>query len=412
MGDQGYVVVRSLSQQPLFGGKGPLLGHLDIELTERCNNACIHCYINLPAGDAHAARRELTAGQWHDILRQAADLGALSVRFTGGEPLLRPDFPEIYLSARRLGLKVTLFTNARLITPELADLFARVPLLRKIEISVYGMRPESYDAVACAPGAYAEFRRGVDLLLARQIPFGVKSVLLPPNRDESDDFEAWAAAIPGMDRQPGYSVFLDLRARRDSLAKNRRITELRCSPEEGLALMARREDSYRKSTAQFAAGFMAPQGDRLFACGAGEAGCVDAYGMYQMCMLLRHPDTVYDLKQGTLREALTEFFPRLRETRATNPEYLERCARCFLKGLCEQCPAKSWTEHGTLDTPVEYLCQVAHAQARYLGLLNGGERAWEIADWRARIDTLVQEVQGSGAEASRAAISSGCGGER
>ena len=412
MGDQGYVVVRSLSQQPLFSGKGPLLGHLDIELTERCNNACIHCYINLPAGDARAARRELTASQWHDILRQAADLGALSVRFTGGEPLLRPDFPEVYLSARRLGLKVTLFTNARLITPELADLFARVPLLRKIEISVYGMRPESYDAVACAPGAYAEFRRGVDLLLARQIPFGVKSVLLPPNRDESDDFEAWAAAIPGMDRQPGYSVFLDLRARRDSLAKNRRITELRFSPEEGLALMARREDSYRKSTAQFAAGFMAPQGDRLFACGAGEAGCVDAYGMYQMCMLLRHPDTVYDLKQGTLREALTEFFPRLRETRATNPEYLERCACCFLKGLCEQCPAKSWTEHGTLDTPVEYLCQVAHAQARYLGLLNGGERAWEIADWRARIDTLVQEVQGSGAGASRAAISSGCGGER
>jgi hypothetical protein len=83
-----------------------------------------------------------------------------------------------------------------------------------------------------------------------------------------------------------------------------------------------------------------------------------------------------------------------------------------LKGLCEQCPGKSWAEYGTLDTPVEYLCQVAHAQARYLGLLNGGERAWEIADWRARIDTLVQEVQRSGAGASQAAISSGCGGER
>ena len=107
-----------------------------------------------------AARRELTADQWQDILRQAADLGALSVRFTGGEPLLRPDFAEIYLFARRLGLKVMLFTNGRLITPELADLFARVPPLKKIEISVYGMRPESYDAVACAPGAFAEFRRG------------------------------------------------------------------------------------------------------------------------------------------------------------------------------------------------------------------------------------------------------------
>lgn len=393
MADQGYVVVRRPGEQRLFGGKGPRLGHLDVELTERCNNACIHCYINLPAGDARAARRELTAAQWHDILRQAADLGALSVRFTGGEPLLRPDFPDIYLSARKLGLKVTLFTNARLVTPEIADLLARVPPLKPIEITVYGMHPESYDAVAAAPGAYAEYRRGIELLIERRVPFGVKSVLLPPNQAEIDEFEAWAATLPLADgvteRKPAYSVFLDLRARRDLPDKNRRIAALRFSPEEGVALMARREASYRTSMAQFAAKFLYPQGDVLFSCNAGESGCVDAYGMVQMCMSVRHPDTVYDLRQGTLREALTEFFPRVRELRATHPEYLARCARCFIKGLCEQCPGKSWTEHGTLDTPVEYLCDVAHAQARYLGLLDEGEHAWEIADWRARIERLA-----------------------
>jgi radical SAM protein with 4Fe4S-binding SPASM domain len=133
---------------------------------------------------------------------------------------------------------------------------------------------------------------------------------------------------------------------------------------------------------------MGPPGDRLFACGAGHGTCVDAYGRAQMCMMLRHPDRAYDLKTGSLRDALTCFFPRLRETRATNPEYLARCARCFLKGLCEQCPAKSWAEHGTLDTPVEYLCQVAHAQAHDLGLLRNGERAWEVRDGRSRVERL------------------------
>ena len=409
MDDLGYAVERTCAQYPLFAGKPPLLGHLDIELTERCNNACLHCYINRPAGDAQAARRELTTDQWRDILRQAADLGALSVRFTGGEPLLRTDFANIYLIARRMGLKVILFTNARLITPELAGLLERVPPLTKLEISVYGMHAASYDAVACAPGAFAEFRRGVDLLLERRIPFVVKSVLLPPNRAEMAEFEAWAATIPWMDGSPSYSVFLDLRARRDSPAKNRRIARLRFTPDEGVALVSQRGDSYRKAMAQFSAGFMAPQGDRLFACGAGQAGCVDAYGAYQMCMLLRHPDTVYDLKQGTLRQALTEAFPRHRELRATNPDYLRRCARCFLKGLCEQCPGKSWGEHGTLDTPVEYLCQVAHAQARYLGLLAEGEQAWEVADWRERIATLVQTTQVSREGTPR--VPSGCGGD-
>jgi radical SAM protein with 4Fe4S-binding SPASM domain len=411
MDEQGYVVKRSLAQQRLFQGREPLLGHLDMELTERCNNACMHCYINLPAHDAQAKRRELTVDRWKDILRQAADLGALSVRFTGGEPLLRPDFAEIYLYARRLGMRVMLFTNARLITPELADLFARVPPLKEVEISVYGMHAESYDAVTCAPGAFVEFRRGVELLLERRIPFVVKSALLPPNRAEIDEFEAWAATIPWMDHNPSYAVFLDLRTRRDSLARNRLIAGLRFSPEEGVALLARHEEAYRRSMAQFAARFMGPPGDRLFNCGAGVTGCVDAYGAYQMCMLLRHPHTVYDLAQGTLRAAVTEVFPRLRELRTTDPVYLDRCARCFLKGLCEQCPAKSWSEHGTLDTPVEYLCQVAHAQARFLGLLSEGERGWEIADWQRRIDRLAQEAPGSSAAAPRAAIPSGCGGE-
>ena len=85
---------------------------------------------------------------------------------------------------------------------------------------------------------------------------------------------------------------------------------------------------------------------------------------------------------------LDNFFPDFRTIEATNPDYLERCARCFLKGLCEQCPAKSWSEHGTLDTPVEYLCQIAHVRARDLGLLSEGENAWDVMDWQARIKAL------------------------
>jgi radical SAM protein with 4Fe4S-binding SPASM domain len=391
MAEQGYVIKKYIQSGSLSQGNTPRLGHLDIELTERCNNACMHCYINLPVQDVHAKRRELTTDQWKDILHQAADLGVASVRFTGGEPLIREDFEEIYLYTRRLGMKVILFTNARLITPALVDLLARVPPLKKLEISVYGMRAESYDAVTCTPGSFNEFHRGISLLLAKEIPFVVKSVLLPANKSEKMEFETWAATIPWMKRDPSYSVFLDLRTRRDSPNKNRLISSLRFSPEEGVTLISSNEEEYIRSMAQFSTGFMYPQGNGLFSCGAGESGCVDAYGKLQMCLLLRHPDCVYDLRHGSLREGLLEAFPGFREMKATNPDYLRRCGRCFLKGLCEQCPGKSWSEHGTLDTPVEYLCKVAHAQARFLGLLNEGELAWEIADWRKRIDMLVEK---------------------
>jgi len=417
MAGDSYTITQTMDPATLWAGRQPLLSQLDVELTERCNNNCLHCYINRPADDRAARERELSTGQLQAILDEAAALGCLTVRFTGGEPLLRDDFEPLYLHARRLGLKVILFTNATLITPHLADLLARVPPLELISITVYGMKRASYEAVTRTPGTFEAFWRGTHLLLERGVPFEVKGALLPPNKGEMDEFKAWAATLPGMHRPPGYVLSLDLRTRRDSEEKNRRIRALRLSPAEVLAVLTRRRDEYLEEMRGFCARFTRPPGDRLFSCGAGrESGCVDAYGRFQLCMQCRHPDTVYDLtfppsppdfggRRGargdeggkSLHDALTNFFPQARELRATNPDYLARCARCFLKGLCDQCPAKSWQEHGTLDTPVEYLCQVAHAEARYLGLLAEGENAWEVEDWRERIRRFAGE-RVSGAE--------------
>lgn len=368
----------------------PRLGQLDLELTERCNNNCIHCCINLPATDADARQRELTTAQVKDILQQAADLGCLQALFTGGEPLLRPDFEELYLFARRLGLKVLLFTNASLITPRLADLFAHIPPLMEIEITVYGMHPESYEAVTRAPGSFAKFRRGVNLLLARNVPFIVKGALLPQNRHEIGEFDAWAQTIPWMSQRPKYAMFFDLRNRRDDADKNRLIESLRPSPQEGLAVYLRDEAKYRRWTPELALKLLQPRGDRLFNCGAceGRHVCVDAYGRAQPCMGIRAPELTCNIigvkDHSPLQDALDRF-TRLRNLRAENPDYLRRCAVCFLKGLCEQCPAKSWTENGAFDTPVECLCDVTHAVARYLGWMGNSEYGWAVRDWRERV---------------------------
>ena len=64
-------------------------------------------------------------------------------------------------------------------------------------------------------------------------------------------------------------------------------------------------------------------------------------------MMLRHPDTVYDLKKGSLKDALENFFPKISARLAASPEYLKRCAQCFIKGMCEQCPANPGWKAGT-----------------------------------------------------------------
>lgn len=367
----------------------PRFRQLDFELTERCNNNCIHCSINLPANDLDARQRELTTSQVKDILQQAATLGSLEVRFTGGEPLLRADFEELYLFTRRLGVRVLLYTNGCLITPRLADLFERIPPLLPIEITVYGMHEESYEAVTRKSGSYAQFRRGVNLLLEGQVPFIVKGALLPQNRAEMDEFEAWARTIPWMTRRPIYSIFFDFRDRRDDAEKNLLIESLRISPQEGVTLLAR-DEKYRREMSDFAAKFMGEPGHRLFNCSVcqGRNVSIDAYGRAQPCMGIRSPELTVDISgqdgHASLHDALDQF-THLSDLHATNPDYLMRCAHCYLYGLCEQCPAKSWAEHGTLDTPVEYVCNITHAIARSFGWLREREYGWEVQKWQESV---------------------------
>jgi radical SAM protein with 4Fe4S-binding SPASM domain len=362
----------------------PELARLDIELTERCNHACLHCSVVRPAGDLEAKAREWPAERWLTLLDEAAALGCLVVRFTGGEPLLRPDFEDVYRRARALGLRVLLFTNATLVTPRLARLLRDIPPLEAVEVSVYGMSPESCESVTRVPGSFEAARRGVGLLVEHRVPFTLKGVILPPTREEADAFEAWAEGLPGHVGRPAFAMLFDLHSRRDA-GRSAAIAGLRAGADEFVTFSRRRGEAAVAEWRDFCGRAGRPRGDRLFICGTQAASAsVDPYGRLQYCLGLRHPATIYDLSAGSLREAVTVFLPKLKAMKATDPAYLERCARCFLRGLCQQCPVKSWAEHGTLDTPVEYFCGLAHAQAVAAGLLAPGEKAWTVADGTER----------------------------
>ena len=78
------------------------------ELTYRCPLHCPFCYN--PVGYAND-RTELTTEQWFDVMRQARQLGAAQLGFSGGEPLLRDDLEELIGEGRRLGFYTNLITS-------------------------------------------------------------------------------------------------------------------------------------------------------------------------------------------------------------------------------------------------------------------------------------------------------------
>ncbi|MDD2336015.1 MAG: radical SAM protein [Geobacteraceae bacterium] len=336
----------------------------DLEITARCNNDCRHCYINLPAGDRLARSRELTPQEIGDIADQAVELGAVWVLISGGEPLLREDFSEIYLLLKRKGLLVSVFTNATLVREEHIALFRKYPP-RDIEITVYGATEETYERVTGRPGSFAAFTAGLNRLLECGIRVRLKAMAIRSNFHELPTIADFSHA-----RTKDFFRFdhqLHLRFDRDE-ERNLMIRAERLTPEEVVAL--EKADESRFASLQKNCAILIKEDfphivcDHLFHCGLGVGSFNVGYdGTFRLCSSLWAPGTVYDLRQGTLREAWEEFVPQVRDMRSRRPEYLENCRSCPIINLCLWCPAHADLETGEIDSPVEYFCQVARARA-------------------------------------------------
>ncbi|MGD9081799.1 MAG: radical SAM protein, partial [Desulfobacterales bacterium] len=162
-----------------------------IEVTERCNNRCAHCYVNLPVKDQKARSNELTYDEHCRILDEITAAGCLWVCFTGGEIFIRQDFLDIYTYAKRKGLLVTLFTNGTMITPLIADYLLKWrPFL--VEITLYGNTKETYEKVTGIPGSYQRCMEGIHLLMVRGLPLRLKTTVVTLNQHEVQDMRRFA----------------------------------------------------------------------------------------------------------------------------------------------------------------------------------------------------------------------------
>jgi radical SAM protein with 4Fe4S-binding SPASM domain len=337
------------------GGSEPLLLEGSLELTERCNLCCVHCYVNRPAGDERARSEERSLEEWQGVLDQLARAGVLWLLVTGGEPLLRPDFAAIYLYAKRKGFHVTLFTNGTLLTPDLADLLAEYPPW-EVEITLYGVTAATYERVTGVPGSYALCRQAIDLLRQRGVALSLKTMALTLNRGEIRAMQELADAWGLRFRyDPAVHSRLD---------GSRRPLDYRLSPEEVVAL--EKEDPKRLQQWQEFCGrpWLPQDANHLFNCGAAlNTFHLDPYGGVYPCLLARW--LRYDLRAGTLAEARRGFLSAVRQLPVTHDR---TCWECDVRVLCENCPAWAYGEAGDPEAPEPFRCRLAHLRCRDLGL--------------------------------------------
>lgn len=164
------------------------------ELTFRCPLQCPYC--SNPLGFARTLGNELETAEWRRVLEEAAGLGVLQAHFSGGEPLLRKDLPELVATAHSLGLYTNLSTGGTLLSPELARRL-KAAGLGGFQLSIQDSRAESAEWIAGMRGSFAKKAEAARLARDAGLPLGINAVLHRQNIDRIEEIialaEAWGA---------------------------------------------------------------------------------------------------------------------------------------------------------------------------------------------------------------------------
>jgi len=147
--------------------------------TRRCNLKCVHCYSssqNVKYAD------ELDTEQGKALIDDLASFGAPVLLFSGGEPLMREDLPELLRHAVDRGMRAVISTNGTMITKEKARIFGTIGL-SYVGVSLDGMK-EVHDRFRGVDGAFDKAMQGMRNCIDEGIKVGIRFTMTGKNQEE------------------------------------------------------------------------------------------------------------------------------------------------------------------------------------------------------------------------------------
>lgn len=352
----------------------PLSG--TFELTPRCTLDCKMCYIHNKATDRDVIEKEKSTEWWLDLAKRAQESGMFLLLLTGGEPLLREDFEEIYLACKKMGLLVSVNTNATLIDEEKIKLFKENPPQR-VNITLYGMSRETYGNLCGVPEAFDRVMWSIKSLKEAGINLKINYTVTPYNKDDVFGASDLADEL-GIPIQAVTYLFPPLRAFNDNVGYGLDRTADKCvgcgkttrlSPEDAANVVfdlqkhrlgdefdefLEYKDKQKPTTDYF--DDCEKEGERI-RCRAGSTTFwVTWDGKVTPCGMMVEP----------VAEIGDDFRKAWNQIRKNREEIIlpPKCTNCEHKHNCDICAAVSYAETGRFDCLPTYVCQKAEAYSK------------------------------------------------
>ena len=356
---RGLINMAAMSHTPISAG---------FELTARCTLRCKMCYI-VSDNFTPCKEKELTAEQWIDIARQGVELGLLYVQLTGGEAMMRSDFKEIYIALHKMGLKITLNTNATLMDDDAIEFFKKYPPL-KFSVSLYGASNKTYEELCGLKNGYdivterieklkkAGLNVKINLTLTkynvhdtqaicefardRGIPINLMSYTFPP--ESTSDITTDDTRLNANDAAKAYLLCDSITLPREKFEDKISALSQRALPWESEGVRARK------------------RGDKLQCQAASSSYWITWQGEMLPCV------TLSTIKEYPLEIGLKEAWDRIVRRTDETVRFPKECVECSMRDICFACPGYFYAETGDTNTLAPNICKyiekyIIHARA-------------------------------------------------
>lgn len=326
----------------------PQLTNLHIEITSKCNERCVHCYIPHEYKENH-----MNPDLFYNILEQSREMKLLHLTISGGEPMAHTNFIDFLKKCYEYNFSVNVLSNLTLLNNEIIEEMSRNPLLG-VQVSLYSMNADVHDSITQVKGSFEKTKKGILSLIKNNIPLQISCPIMKQNIDSYNDVIAWGKEH-NINVGSDYVIIARYNHTTQNLCNRLSINDVKEIMIKKIAVEPHYLESIRKyaETKQN----MRPED---FVCSVCHSSiCISDNGNVYPCAGWQ------DYVVGNVNEmSLTDIWrnsAKVKYLRSLRRRDFPQCLQCPDKGFCTMCMVRNANENPSGDPLAvnEYFCKIA-----------------------------------------------------
>lgn len=339
----------------------PPIIDLTIEITNKCNERCIHCYLADAKKDDGVVMDLDTVKR---LIDEFAQIGGERVTFTGGEAFLHKDLMVAIEYATSKGLCIAIFSNLIATSPSQVERLKDCNLIG-IQVSLYSTDPKTHDTITKVKGSCYRTLASIENMVNANLPIKIVCPVMRVNKDSVLNVVDYAKKL-----NVAIELEMYINSREDQSDDNLQhrlsIEEMSAfmndlmdyDPKMGVNILHRHKQDYNQ-TYNFVEELNSPL------CQAGYYGLyITATGKIAICPNMQGY-VLGDITSDSLQSIWNQN-QKLQEIRSLYLVDFKKCVQCEARDYCIRCYAHNYAEAKDIKTMPRYACEMAFATKRVI----------------------------------------------